>query len=578
MNDCEEKVNQSALRMMRLVLCILTVLCAAASSPAIEQQPGTAGLSREESLRQGEQIYRKGLLLSGKPVTAIVQGDTEVEGAMFSCESCHMRSGLGSYEGGVLTTPTNGAVLFSSQFNVRQPSAAQIKSIPKYLIPLYQAPPRRPAYADETLAVALRDGIDPTGRVLHAVMPRYLLDDRNMANLISYLKSLSVELSPGVTKTTLSFATVVTEDVPPEEREAMLKSLENYVRGRNSKAKTFESRVKYGIYAEGMDLAFRRLTLYLWELKGPAETWRKQLEEYYQKEPVFALLGGITGGDWRPVHEFSEGHRIPCLFPITDFPVISETDWYTLYFSKGYYQEGEAAARFLSAMANLRADKRLLQIFRDTREGRAFSAGFQETWQKLGHQPPVNRTFQAGEAITKELLEQLIDNERPSVILLWVGPEAVQTLEDISAMTYRPEKVFLSASLLKQGIKRLPEQIRDVTYITYPYSLSSERATMRNPKPVKDLQLINDRTISKKMNSLGFLLTDALMMMRENFYRERFLEVIDMLQDRPQPYSADYERYSFGPGQRYASKGCYIVQLTHGASPELVRKSDWVIH
>ena len=41
--------------------------------------------------------------------------------------------------------------------------------------------------------------------------------------------------------------------------------------------------------------------------------------------------------------------------------------------------------------------------------------------------------------------------------------------------------------------------------------------------------------------------------------------------------SAAYERLSFGPGQRYASKGCYIVQLGRGGSTELVQKSDWVI-
>jgi hypothetical protein len=39
-----------------------------------------------------------------------------------------------------------------------------------------------------------------------------------------------------------------------------------------------------------------------------------------------------------------------------------------------------------------------------------------------------------------------------------------------------------------------------------------------------------------------------------------------------------YERLSFGPDQHYASKGCYIVQLAHGEKPELVKKSEWVIH
>jgi hypothetical protein len=41
---------------------------------------------------------------------------------------------------------------------------------------------------------------------------------------------------------------------------------------------------------------------------------------------------------------------------------------------------------------------------------------------------------------------------------------------------------------------------------------------------------------------------------------------------------AVYPRLTFGTGQRYASKGCYIVQLGKGQKPALIRKSDWVIH
>ena len=51
------------------------------------------------------------------------------------------------------------------------------------------------------------------------------------------------------------------------------------------------------------------------------------------------ILGRITTGEWKPIHEFCEKHHLPSIYPITDFPVISETDWFTLYFSKGLYQE-----------------------------------------------------------------------------------------------------------------------------------------------------------------------------------------------------------------------------------------------
>jgi len=41
---------------------------------------------------------------------------------------------------------------------------------------------------------------------------------------------------------------------------------------------------------------------------------------------------------------------------------------------------------------------------------------------------------------------------------------------------------------------------------------------------------------------------------------------------------ATFPRLTFGPGQRYASKGCYIVQLGKGEQQELIKKSEWIIH
>ena len=60
-------------------------------------------------------------------------------------------------------------------------------------------------------------------------------------------------------------------------------------------------------------------------------------------------------------------------------------------------------------------------------------------------------------------------------------------------------------------------------------------------------------------------------------YNGYFMEGFDMMID--QDYAiAVYPRLTFGPGQRYASKGCYIVQLTPGPDAELVQKSEWVVH
>jgi hypothetical protein len=78
--------------------------------------------------------------------------------------------------------------------------------------------------------------------------------------------------------------------------------------------------------------------------------------------------------------------------------------------------------------------------------------------------------------------------------------------------------------------------------------------------------------ISQQSYILTLILDMALLDIRGNYYRDNLLDVTGMIMDQDVPL---YERLSFGPGQRYASKGCYIVQL---AKTGLVKKSSWVIH
>jgi hypothetical protein len=151
-------------------------------------------------------------------------------------------------------------------------------------------------------------------------------------------------------------------------------------------------------------------------------------------------------------------------------------------------------------------------------------------------------------------------------------------LERLTAPAARPQRVYLSSSLLKQGLWKIPEPVRDITFMAYPYRLPQEEAAYTNY--ARGLLRgkntpIDDRRISTRMYSLVRLMTEIFMHIQRHYYRDYFLDVISMLSDQKYP---DYVRLSFGPGQRYASKGCYIVQLTPGSKPELVRKSDWVIY
>jgi hypothetical protein len=537
------------------------------------QQKMVARVSREEALRLGERMYRDGILPSGEPLKAMVRGDIPMEGNQFTCANCHQRSGFGSLEGTVRTPPINSAQLYAPLSKFKGvPLSRRSAAIPDTEL-------FRPAYTDETLVRAMRTGQDPAGRQMSSTMPIYSLNDRDMEILVFYLKNLSTGSEAGVTDTALRFATVITDEVSKADREAMLAPLQYYIKNWRI-SRQMDQSARAGAYVqEGEARELRRLSLTVWDLKGPAETWRAQLEEYYRREPVFALLGGITTAEWAPVHKFCEDHKVPAIFPITEYPVISGAGGLTFYLSKGLYQEGEAAARFLHRREDLPKEISIVQVFRNDRAGLVLSKAFEETWTGLGHAAPENRVLAKEETPTASFWKKLGDKNKLRVLLLWLDAGAFPELDNLARSRSMPDMVLASSSLLGSRLYSLPEKQRQFVYLTYPYSLPQEsrvyKANIETALKRNNIPITNP-DITFKMYSLFSILTGPLSRMRTYVYRDYFVELLEATSDMSMT-PVTYPRISFGTGQRYASKGCYIVQLTDGPQPELVKRSEWII-
>jgi hypothetical protein len=557
----------------------LLLLALAFASPAPQGDARSPGMAEGDALRLGERMYREGVLPSGNPMPASVKGDIPTVGTMFSCVSCHLRSGMGSVEGHVVARPISGPRLYAPL--LRFPKRP-LRRKPKSLRSLPEPDVVRPAYTDATLARALREGIGPSGRRLDAAMPRYLLEDRDMTILIRYLKNLSAEKSPGVTDTTLRFATVVTDGVDPADRDAMLATLEAHVKDRNAEPRRQEVRAQGDtIFLKPMYAGYagsHRLELARWELRGLPETWRGQLDALYRARPVFGLLGGMAAGEWRPIHQFCEEEGVPCLFPITELPVVSGTDWHTLYFSKGFYQEGEAAARYLRSTPELPVEAPVIQVLRDTPEGRALSRGFEEAWRTAGRPQPTRKVLRPEEKLSAAALETEAGAGRDGVAVLWLGSEDMSEVWRLITER-RPRMAFVSSALLGAALDSIPEQARSFTFITHqgplPEEHSRRMAAVEDWLTARDVPLTRP-AVQSRAYFTGWMLSAALARMRDDFYRDYLLDVMDMMNDQTFA-SAPYERTSFGPGQRYASKGCYIVQLGPGPRPDLLKRSEWVV-
>ena len=281
------------------------------------------GPPADDVVAAGQRLYREGLGTSGHPVDALVQGDVPVLGTQMTCQSCHGRSGMGAIEGGRIPSALVGPVLYA-------PDPQR----------------RRPAYSDGTLARALREGIDSAGRSLDPLMPRFRIEDRDVAALAAYLRQLGAAPSPGVGPTSLRFATVVAGEVATDVQQAMIEVVKAFVADRN---RSGPQRLRGG-HAPGQPKeTFREWSLDIWRVGGPPVSWRAQIDAQYRDGPPFALIGGVASGTWQPIHDFCEAVQIPCLLPDADLPPADEGGFYSFYFSRGLRLEAEIIAAALAA-------------------------------------------------------------------------------------------------------------------------------------------------------------------------------------------------------------------------------------
>lgn len=574
----KQTAGQSGLP-LAFIATIPAILIMLNSAPCPAATTQADKLSKAEILRLGERMYLGGILPSGKLMNAVNRADVEVNSSVFSCASCHLRAGLGSYEGGVVTPPTTGIKLYKSYR--RLPSIGDVRdsagrySYAKSII-------ERPAYTRESLARALRFGTDSAGQPFNEVMPRYPLSDDDMAILINYLELLSAEPSPGASSSELKFATIITEDVSQEDRQALLRPLQAFIENKNKQYQMYNEFLKTGFTPTAdMIYAFRQASLDIWELKGPPETWQKQLADFNTKSPVFSILGGISNSDWAPIHDFCETQRIPCLFPITDFPVTTENGWYTYYYNKGFAQEGEAAAHYINRNKKFSNALPILQIVQDSPSGKALATGFMNSWSEFERPDVITLTLSSRQISDHAELEKLIATYKPGTLILWTDASPLSSLLALDSRKSLPQIILMSSGFLGKKTTSIPESLRDRVFLTYPYRLTPYVGTKDGGIDAKlpivpSAKMFGQRRIATRTTAmLTQVVLRSLYLLYDNLYRDNLMDIMGTHMDMT---VMDYERFSFGQGQRYVSKGCYIIQLGKGADPALLQLSDWVIH
>lgn len=542
----------------------LLALALTLSGPAL-----AAGLCEAQSL-PGQRIYREGVLPSGQPLHASVQQGVRLSGAAAACATCHRRSGLGGSEGGNIIRPIAGRLLFAPS-----PSAPAASEKGRSVSAAAGAP-ARPVYTGAALARALREGIDPAGRALDALMPRYSLSETEAAQLHDYLARLSCEPAPGVSQTQIHFATIIAPGVSAEKTQAMLDVLRAFISDKN--AGTRQETRRRDIGQEQMYRAYRRWELHAWELSGPPHTWQAQLAALYRQQPVFAVIGGIGGGSWEPVHAFCEAFEVPCVFPDVDYPV-TQAAYYPLYFSRGVALEGSVLAKHLRQSAAQHPRPTIAQVYRDTPLGRLPAQALRQGLQ--GGDPPTLIDYPLTDAgpLPQQLLSILAGRPGPDVLVLWLDAADVQQLGLAGAPPPRLQDIYLSANLSELRRPDLPDTWLDRVRMVYPFDLPQRRERRLERMKVwlraKKMALTHERTQANAFFTVT-VAGDAVAQLGENFSRDYFLERIEQMTETSLSPSI-YPHLSLGPGQRFASRGGYVVSFPAAAERVPVPLSPWLV-
>ena len=552
--DCDR------LRFRRSRLCALVALLVQLRVTAFALPAVAAPLADST----GATIYRTGLLPDGKAVEANRTRLPSLQGADAACVRCHRRSGLGSSEGPFAIPPITARFLAEQREESRLSADSQIA--PGYHV-------GRAAYTDATLARAIRDGVVPGGGQLGELMPRYRIDDAAMASLLAYLEALDHGPAPGFTADAVHFATIVAPDVDVARRQAMLDVLGRYAAAPNpifgAPRKALHPNRMVG-YRSGS----QQWVLHVWELSGKPSTWERQLVGRLAADPVFAVLSGIGGREWGPVHRFCERSRLPCILPNVALPVPAETDFYSVYFSKGVLLEAALAAHWLGTTLGGKPPERVVQVYRRGDIGavaaRAVRASITSGGMRVLDRPLDDVTG------TEDWDRQFSDLESHDALVLWLRSS------DLRSLPSRPPPgtaILVSGLMGDWSASALPVAWQGVVRMVYPADLP-DRAAERSAQPKAWLMAhkvpIVDEAVQIDTYVACAAMSEVLGSLFDNSSRELLVERFeDMLGAGAN--SGRYPSLGLAQGQHFASKGGYIVRfdMTKGARP--IAEGDWSV-
>jgi len=272
------------------------------------------------------------------------------------------------------------------------------------------------------------------------------------------------------------------------------------------------------------------------------------------------------------VHHFCEHEHVPCLFPNIDVPVVQENDFYPAYFSRGVLLEADLLAQWIADPVHVAGVQRLVQVYRRGDVGEAGAAALAAAARTAGRS--VTERALAPDADATALAATLADIGPSDGLVLWLRPA------DLAALPSEPTRAaatMISGLMGNLESAPLPPAWLPRVHMSYPIDLPQRRmARMNFPYgwfKVQRLPITAERV--QVDTYLACVITaETLGHVLDSFVPDYLLERLEMMVSR-RLANAYFPRLGLAPGQRFASKGGYVVHFdASGAVAPLPATAD----
>jgi hypothetical protein len=175
-----------------------------------------------------------------------------------------------------------------------------------------------------------------------------------------------------------------------------------------------------------------------------------------------------------------------------------------------------------------------------------------------------------------ELVAKLKLLEAADVLVLWLRASDLQVLP---AQATQAAVVYVSELLGGLENTPIPASWRPVVHMSYPLELPELRKARMN-FPLVWLKICNipllDELPQANADLACGILAETTTEMLDSFVRDYMVERIESMVSY-RTVTGHYPRLGLAPGQRFMSKGGYIVHFAEPAGNKLVADSEWLI-